>query len=119
MKAKKQVEQAIDESKDGIMILERNIPWKEFLLNSEQEKAKQINYVVFPSNRGGYNVYAVPLEIGSFENRKTLPQSWRGKRDKELQEITGVKTARFCHNAGFLCCSETMEDAITLAYKAI
>ena len=119
MKAKKQVEQAIDESKDGIMILERNIPWKEFLLNSEQEKAKQINYVVFPSNRGGYNVYAVPLEIGSFENRKTLPQSWRGKRDKELQEITGVKTARFCHNAGFLCCSETMEDAITLAYEAI
>ena len=119
MKAKKQVEQAIDESKDEIMLLERNIPWKEFLLNSEKEKAKEINYVVFPSKRGGYNVYAVPIEIGSFENRKTLPQSWRGKRDKELQEITGVKTARFCHNAGFLCSSETLEDAIALAYQAI
>ena len=119
MKAKKQVEQAIDESKDEIMLLERNIPWKEFLLNSEKEKAKEINYVVFPSKRGGYNVYAVPIEIGSFENRKTLPQSWRGKRDKELQEITGVKTARFCHNAGFLCSSETLEDAMTLAHLAI
>ena len=98
-----------------------NIIFDEFLEDTfaKMKEAKQINYVVFPSNRGGYNVYAVPLEIGSFENRKTLPQSWRGKRDKELQEITGVKTARFCHNAGFLCCSETMEDAITLAYKAI
>lgn len=119
MKAKKQVEQAIAESKDEIMLLERNIPWKEFLLNSEKEKAKDIKYVVFPSKRGGYNVYAVPIEIGSFENRKTLPQSWRGKRDKELQEITGVKTARFCHNAGFLCSCETLEDAMTLAHLAI
>lgn len=118
MKAKKQVEQAIVEATDGIMILEKNIPWKEFLLNSENKKAEEINYVVFPSNRGGYNVYAVPLEIGSFENRKTLPQSWRGKRDKELQEITGVKTARFCHNAGFICSCETKTDAVILAYEA-
>lgn len=118
MKAKKQVEQAIDESEDGIMILERSIPWKEFLLNSEKEKSKEINYVIFPSKRGGYNVYAVPLEIGSFENRKTLPQSWRGKRDKELQKVTGVKTARFCHNAGFICSCETLEDAIMLAHLA-
>ena len=118
MKAKKIVDKAIEESKDGIVILKKYVPWKEFIVNSENEKAKDINFVVFPSKRGGYNVYAVPIEIGSFENRKSLPQSWRGKRDEELQRVTGVKTARFCHNAGFICSCETMEDAINLAYLA-
>ena len=118
MKAKKIVDKAIEESKDGIVILKKYVPWKEFIVNSENEKAKDINFVVFPSKRGGYNVYAVPIEIGSFENRKALPQSWRGKRDEELQRVTGVKTARFCHNAGFICSCETMEDAINLAYLA-
>lgn len=119
MKAKKIVDKAIEESKDGIVILKKYVPWKEFIVNSENEKAKDIDFVVFPSKRGGYNVYAVPIEIGSFENRKSLPQSWRGKRDEELQRVTGVKTARFCHNAGFICSCETMEDAINLAYLAI
>lgn len=118
MKAKKIVDKAIDESKDGIVILEKYVPWKDFIVNSENEKAKKINYVVFPSKRGGYCVYAVPVEIGSFENRKSLPQSWRGKRDEELQKVTGVKTARFCHNAGFICSCETIEDAIVLAHLA-
>ena len=118
MKAKEQVDQAISASKNGIMILEKCVPWKEFVLHSENEKAKDINFVVFPSKRGGFNVYAVPLELGSFENRKSLPQSWRGKRDEELQEVTGVKSARFCHNAGFICSTETKEDALELAYKA-
>lgn len=118
MKAKKIVDKAIEESKDGIVILKKYVPWKEFIVNSENEKAKDINFVVFPSKRGGYNVYAVPIEIGSFENRKSLPQSWRGKRDEELQRVTGVKTARFCHNAGFICSCETMEDAVNLAYLA-
>ena len=91
MKAKKIVDKAIDESKKGIVILEKYVPWKDFIVNSEKEKAKEINFVVFPSKRGGFNVYAVPLELGSFENRKSLPQNWRGKRDEELQEVTGVK----------------------------
>lgn len=118
LKAKDMVEDAIKNSKDGIMILEKTVPWKEFLLESKEEQAKNINFVIFPSKRGGYNVYAVPKKIGSFENRKDLPESWRGLRDYDLQNITGVKTARFCHNAGFICCAEKKEDIIKLAYLA-
>ena len=118
MKAKDLVENAIEDSKDGIMILEKNVPWKDFLLESKNIKAKNINFVVFPSKRGGYNVYAVPIEIESFENRKSLPKEWRGLRDKNLQNITGIKSARFCHNSGFLCSLEEKEDAIKLAYLA-
>ena len=100
------------------MVLDKFMPWKEFLLESENENAKNINFVVFPSKRGGYNIYAVPKEIGSFENRKYLPSSWRGLRDEALQKATGVKTARFCHNAGFICSADTKEDIMKLAVKA-
>lgn len=117
-KAKKMVDEAIEESKNGTMILEKNIPWKEFLLESKNIKANKINFVIFPSKRGGYNVYAVPVEIGSFKNRKDMPIDWRGKRDEELQKVTGIKTARFCHNAGFICSLEKKEDAIKLAELA-
>ena len=118
VKAKSQVEQAIEKSNNGIMILEQFMPWREFLLHSENKKAKDINFVVFPSKRGGYNVYAVPIEIGSFENRKSLPIDWRGLRDEELQKVTGVKSARFCHNGGFICSADDFEDALTLANMA-
>ena len=94
------------------------MPWKSLVLNSENEKAKEILFVVFPSNRGGYNVYTVPKEEGSFENRKSLPKEWAGLRDEKLQEVTGIKTARFCHNACFICTAETKEDAMKLANLA-
>ena len=115
MKAKDLVDKAIENSENGIMVLDTFAPWKEFLLNSKNEKAKDIIFAVFPSSRGGYNVYAVPLELGSFENRKSLPVKWRGLRDKDLQEVTGVETARFCHNAGFICSADSKDGALELA----
>lgn len=118
LQAKAIVEKAIEESENNILVLNEFMPWKSLVLNSENEKAKEILFVVFPSNRGGYNVYTVPKEEGSFENRKSLPKEWAGLRDEKLQEVTGVKTARFCHNACFICTAETKEDAMKLASLA-
>ena len=113
--AMEEVEKSIQASKDGVMVLEKYMPWKEILLNSENSKAELINFVVFPSNRGGYNVYTVPEKMGSFESRKLFPKEWAGLKDKELQKVTTVQTARFCHNKCFICAVETKEDAIKLA----
>lgn len=118
LKAKSKVENAINCSENNIMILDEFMPWKEFILESNLNKAKDILYVVFPSNRGGYNVYAVPKEEGSFENRKSFPKEWAGLRDENLQKVTGVKTARFCHTACFICTAQTKDDAIKLAILA-
>lgn len=115
VKARDEIEKEVEKSENGIVILEKYMPWKEWILESKNPKAKQINYVVFPSKRGGYNVYAVPIETGSFENRKSLPKSWRGLKEEKLQAITGVKSAKFCHNAGFICSCGDKEDAIKLA----
>ena len=79
--AKELVENAIENSKEGIMILEQFMPWEEAVLTSTNPKAEKINFVVFPSNRGGFSVHAVPKELGSFENRKSLPKEWAGLRE--------------------------------------
>ena len=115
MRAKSKVDMAINDSKDGIMTLEKFLPWKEFLLESDSSKAKLINFVIFPSNRGGYNIYTVPEKLGSFTSRKLLPKEWAGLKDKELQKVTTVETARFCHNKCFICAVDTKDDALKLA----
>lgn len=115
MRAKSKVDMAINDSKDGIMTLEKFLPWKEFLLESDSSKAKLINFVIFPSNRGGYNIYTVPEKLGPFTSRKLFPKEWAGLKDKELQKVTTVETARFCHNKCFICAVDTKDDALKLA----
>lgn len=114
-KAQAIVEEAIDRTEGPVMVLERFAPWQEFIFSSKNEKANDILFVVFPSNRGGYNWQCVPASLGSFAQRHPVPQEWRGLSGKELQEVTGVTTATFCHPAGFIGGAETREDAIRLA----
>ncbi len=118
-KAKRGVEDAIEKSANSIMVLQEFMPWQEQIFNSTNEKAKGILYVVFPSNRGGYNVNAVPDAPGSFGQRNPLPGSWAGLNGTELANATGVATANFCHPARFICGASTFEDAMKMAEKAV
>jgi len=56
---------------------------------------------------------------GTFERRKPLPEAWRAKMNKELEDATGVTGAVFCHRSGFMCVTKTKEGAIALAEKAL
>lgn len=117
--AQQLVDEAIEKSENGIMNLERFVPWQEFLFASELPKSEEILFVVFPSNRGGFNCQCVPDTLGGFGQRKPLPEEWRGLPAEELQQVTGVETAIFCHPAGFMCSAETREDAIRMAELAM
>ena len=101
------------------MILDKFMPYEEFVLQSGTEKSKAILYVIFKSNRKGYTIKAIPKVLGSFENRKSFPKEWSGLRNQELQKVTGVNTATFCHNAGFICVADEFEDAVKLAKLAV
>lgn len=117
--AKELVEDAIDKSKNGILILDKFMPYQEFVLESKNKKAEGILYAVFKSNRTGYTIRAIPKVLGSFENRKRFPQEWAGLKNEDLQKVTGVKTATFCHNACFICVADDFEDALKLAKLAV
>lgn len=48
-----------------------------------------------------------------------LPEEWKGLNGSDLQLVTGVRTASFCHPAGFIGGAETFADAYALAKKAV
>ena len=104
-RAKEIVKAAMEKQKDGIMVMEIGAPWKQQVANSE------IEFVVSPSQRGGYNAQAVEDE-DSHHLKCPFPESWRGKTEEELQKISGIETLHFCHNSGFLVATRTIDDAI-------
>ena len=113
-KAESIVERKINEAKNGIMVLDYFVPWTVAVLKSENEKAKDILYVIFPSNRGGYNVQCVPDKEGSFGFRKSIPESWKGNPN-----ATGVSECTFVHASGFIMACSTFDGAVSLAEKAV
>ena len=118
-KAQSIVDEAIDKSEGHIMVLNQFVPWQEFIFASKNNKSAEIMFVVFPSNRGGYNWQCVPDALGSFGQRKSVPFNWKGLNGETLQKVTGVETASFCHPAGFIGGAENLEDAIEIARIAV
>ena len=42
----------------------------------------------------------------------SFPSEWLGLENEELQEVTGLKTAGFCHKGGFLMTTGELVDAV-------
>jgi len=100
-----------------ILILDRRIPWKEALLDLDTNK--EVLYAVYPTDKGTFNVQAVPKQIDSFENRKDLPAVWGGVKDEDFEEVAKVKGSIFCHANLFLAGAETIDGAVQLAEIAV
>lgn len=108
------VNKAYEDSKDKrVIILDGHYPWGEVL-----DQHKEVLYVVSVKS-GLWRVEAVRKEKYSFETRKPFPESWAGKRDSDLVEVTGVSDATFCHNGRFLAVAKSKEGALALAQKAL
>lgn len=44
-----------------------------------------------------------------------LPKAWRGLRDKELDDASGIQGCIFVHRSGFIGAHATREGAIAMA----
>ena len=98
-----------------IIILDQSYPYED-TLNDFFEPL----FVVYPRvNDGSWGVKAVRKEPKTFKNRKDFPKSWAGLRDEELQKITGISDAIFCHRGLFMAVAKTKEGAIKLAELAL
>ena len=106
-KAQDMVLGMLDQVKGRTLELGRYMPWREALLNTD------VDYVIYPSNRGGYNLQVVSHVEGDplIDDPNYFPAEWRGKPKEELERLTGVPGFSFCHRAGFLCAVDTLEGA--------
>ena len=77
-------------------------------------------YCIYPDSRSGsFRIQAVAAELGSFVNRKPLPEAWRGVRDSELSEKAGIPGSVFVHASGFIGGNQTMEGVLEMAKRAV
>lgn len=112
VKVIKKIRTKIPDIKNNILILDEFIPYEYALFFLEI--AKNVDFVVYPSNRGGYAAHTVSNNYKGFIPKVPFKKEWAGLRDRELQKVSGIKTARFCHRALFLATADTLEDAISL-----
>lgn len=100
------------------------VPWSDHLyaLEAESNATGQVLYALFAENgepNSKWRIRAVSLEPGSFENRKGLPEAWRGVRDEELSKVSGVPGCIFVHASGFIGGNATFDGALEMARKAV
>jgi uncharacterized UPF0160 family protein len=114
--AKSIVANAIENAEDPrVIVLEQYTPWKTTVLRL----SKDALFIVYPSQTGQWRIQTVPVELGSFEDRKKLPAPWAGLSDKELQDVTGLNDAMFCHNGLFIAGCESFENTMKMAKIAL
>ena len=114
--AKAIVAEAINNAEDPrVIILEKYTPWKRTVHALSEEAL----YMIYPSQTGEWRIQTVPVEPGSFENRKSLPKQWAGLSDNELKEVTGIDDAMFCHNGLFIAGAESFESTMKMASIAL
>ena len=114
--AKAIVAKAIENAEDPrVIVLEKYTPWKRTVHALSEEAL----YMIYPSQTGQWRIQTVPVEIGSFENRKSLPKQWAGLSDEALQEATGIDDAMFCHNGLFIAGAESFESTMKMASIAL
>jgi uncharacterized UPF0160 family protein len=114
--AKEIVAKAIDDAEDPrVIVLEKYTPWKRTVHALSEEAL----YMIYPSQTGQWRIQTVPVEPGSFEDRKSLPKQWAGLSDKALKEVTGIDDAMFCHNGCFIAGAESFKSTMQMASMAL
>ncbi|KAG9120216.1 hypothetical protein FRC07_004373 [Ceratobasidium sp. 392] len=102
-----------------IILFEEFAPWKAEKSLEVSEEQKPF-YVLYPDEAGGnWRIQAVPVSQDSFESRKALPEPWRGVRDAQLDEVTGIPGGIFVHASGFIGGNKTKDGALAMARKAL
>lgn len=103
-----------------IIELETFCPWKQHLYELEKKHSceGELLYCI-SSQKDDHRVIGVPNAPNSFECRKFLPEPWRGIRDEQLAEISGIPKAKFCHATGFIGGALTRDAALLMAIKGV
>ena len=81
---------------------------KLFLLGGQQHPAR---FVMMPNAQGWKLRGIPPNHEEEMSVRHPLPEEWAGLLDEELQKVSGIPGAIFCHKGRFISIWKTKEDA--------
>ena len=112
VKGREFVQEALAQKQNGVVILEKYVPWKDYVVADPDALV-----MVFPSNRGGWNIQMVPKSLEGFETRIDTPYDWHGVSGPDAEDKMPGMT--FCHRNGFLVSFRTKENAVAAAQHLV
>ncbi|MDT2074871.1 MAG: MYG1 family protein [Planktomarina sp.] len=98
-----------------ILELPMGMPYRSAL---DKAQADHILFVVNPRGND-WTLNGIKLSKDTFEQRADLPITWAGMTDEALEDASGVKGAKFCHNARFIAVASSHEAIIKMANLAV
>ncbi|MBI5851270.1 MAG: MYG1 family protein [Planctomycetes bacterium] len=112
-RARRIVHAAMDDARVAgrrTLFFDEFLPWKSAYFEHGGDE-HPTDFVLMPVE-GAWRIVAIPPEPGSFGQKVPLPASWAGLVDAALEEVVGVKGARFCHKNRFVAVFATREGAL-------
>lgn len=106
---KKEVEKAMAEGKH-CLYFEASMPWLDsfFQLGGENHPAL---FLIMPAGEH-WKLRTIPPNLKDRMNvRMPLPENWAGLLEKDLEKVSGIPGAIFCHKGRFISIWETKEAA--------
>lgn len=98
-----------------ILELPMGMPYRSAL---DKAEADHILFLVVP--RGDdWTLGGIKLSNETFDQRADLPTSWAGLTDAALEEASGVKGAKFCHNGRFIAVASSRDAIMEMAAIAV
>ena len=68
----------------------------------------KVDWVIFPSNRGGFTLQGIPVSMEDKTIRCPFPEDWLGNPPTD-------KGMTFCHPGNWISSTETRDQAIAIA----
>lgn len=102
----------------NVLIFDQSLPWMEnfFELGGQTHPAE---FVIMPSG-DHWKLRGIPPSLADrMKVRRPLPSSWAGLHDEDLQKVSGIPGAVFCHKGLFISIWKTKEDAIKALHIAL
>jgi uncharacterized UPF0160 family protein len=102
----------------NVLLFDQPLPWMEnfFDLGGELHPAQ---FVIMPAGKH-WKLRGIPPTLSErMKVRRPLPEKWAGLHEKELQKVSGIPGAIFCHKGRFISIWETKEDALKALHIAM
>ncbi len=98
-----------------ILELPMGMPYRSAL---DLAEADHMLFVIHP--RGDdWALNGIKLSNDTFDQRADLPAAWAGLTDRALEDASGVKGAKFCHNGRFIAVASTRGAIVKMAEIAV
>lgn len=117
--AEEQVLDLLDDCDENAkyLVLPVFLPYEETILGNDI--AKNILFVAYPSNRGGYAIKTVPKSVDDHTARMNFPEEWAGLEGEKLERVSGISGLTFCHATRFLVSCKDLDTVYQVFSKIL